>query len=121
MGGDSETTVSELKDLARRFTNERDWEQFHHPKDLAMAIAIEAGELMEPFLWKDGDIGSLRDDPVAMKMVEEELADVLILAMCMANTLELDVSGAYRRKMESNAVKYPVERSRGKADKYDRL
>jgi dCTP diphosphatase len=118
MPDDGDTTIRELRDRAREFTDERDWEQFHNPKDLAMAICVEAAELMEPFLWKNPATDEVRSDDGLMGKVEEELADVLILAMCMANTLDIDVAGACRRKMERNAARYPADRARGKADKY---
>jgi dCTP diphosphatase len=105
MSGDDEVTIQQLKDRARKFTNDRDWEQFHHPKDLAMAISMEAAELMEPFLWKERDVEAVRRDPELMARVEEELADVLILSFCLANTLGIDVGDAYDRKMGQNAQK----------------
>jgi NTP pyrophosphatase (non-canonical NTP hydrolase) len=119
--GDESTTLGELKDMARRFTDERDWEQFHHPKDLAMGICLEAGELMEPFLWKNLDVDEIRADEGLMEKVREELADVLILSLCMANTLGIDVSDAVRGKMALNEKKYPVDKARGRADKYTEL
>ncbi len=120
VSGDEGTTIQELKSMARTFTDERDWEQFHNPKDLATAISLEAGELMELFLWKEvGTDGVIRDGEL-MDRVREELADVLILSMCMANTLNIDVGEAYREKMEENARKYPADQARGRADKYTR-
>ena len=118
MPGDSDTTIQKLRERARAFTDERDWEQFHNPKDLAMAISMEAAELMEPFLWKSPATDEIKADAGLMGKVEEELADVLILAMCMANTLDIDVAGAYERKMEKNAARYPADKARGRADKY---
>jgi NTP pyrophosphatase (non-canonical NTP hydrolase) len=118
MEDDGHTTVAQLKDLARDFANRRDWSQFHNPKDLAVAISIEASELLEPFLWKETGADDVRTDPKLLGKVRDELADVLILSMSMAVALELDVSRLYREKMEKNELKYPVERVRGRSDKY---
>jgi NTP pyrophosphatase (non-canonical NTP hydrolase) len=118
MEGDAKTTVQHLKDMARDFTNRRDWARFHNPKDLAVAISIEASELLEPFLWKDVSSDDVRTDPKMLERVKEELADVLILSMSLANALGLDVSDLYGTKMERNERKYPVERVKGRSDKY---
>jgi dCTP diphosphatase len=106
---DAETPVAALRELVRRFVDERDWNRFHTPKNLAMSLAIEAAELMEHFQWLTpeeslavaGDAGKKHD-------VGEELADVICYALAMANALEIDVSDAVARKMLRNAVKYPA-------------
>jgi NTP pyrophosphatase (non-canonical NTP hydrolase) len=108
---DSTTTVAELRELVRQFVDERSWQKFHTPKNLAMSLAIEAAELMEHFQWLTpeetqavaGDAGKLHD-------VGEELADVLAYSLAMANALNIDVADALRRKMIRNAEKYPVEK-----------
>ena len=113
--GDETTPVSELKQLVRRFVEERDWDQFHTPKDLAMCLAAEAGELLEPFLWKR------EGDPIALDQVREELADVVICAVNLALRLDIDVMAAVDAKIVGNAERYPVALARGRADKHDKL
>lgn len=94
------------------FTEERDWDQFHTPVNLAKSIAIEAGELLECYQWND------EADPLA---VEEELADILNYCFQMASKLGLDPIDIVRKKMKKNAAKYPVEKSKGRSTKYDQL
>ncbi len=117
---DSTTTVADLKDAWRRFVAERDWEQFHSPKNLAMGMAVEVAELMEHFLWIDND-GSrqLVRDPAKLQQVADEMADVAGFLLALSNELGLDLSDAIRAKMARNALKYPVETSRGRFDKPD--
>lgn len=106
-----------IKDLIRdidRFTQERDWDQFHNPKDLAIALSIEASELLEVFLWK-------KPEDASMDKIREELADVINYSFQLASKLNLDVDEIVRAKMARNAEKYPVEKSRGVATKYDEL
>jgi len=114
---DDQTTLQQLKDRMARFVSERDWEQFHTPKNLSMSIAIEAAELMEHFQWltveqsKDLAADALAD-------VGEELADIVIYALSLSNTLGLDLSRTVLDKMEKNIRKYPKDRVRGKSHKY---
>ena len=119
---DSRTPLQELKAQVKAFAEERDWEQFHTPKNLSMAIAAEAAELMEHFLWKDdaGSFGVL-DDPAKGKEIEGELADILIFALEFANIADLDVATVIEEKMRANAVKYPVDKAKGRAEKYTDL
>jgi NTP pyrophosphatase (non-canonical NTP hydrolase) len=118
---DQETTVSQLRDLVRAFVDERDWRQFHTPKNLSMSLAIEAAELMEHFQWLTADESrSLADEPDKLIEVGEELADVLCYALALANELGLDVSQAIRDKMVKNARKYPADEFRGRYGPEDR-
>lgn len=120
---DATTTVGEIKARVLAFARERDWEQFHAPKNLSMALAAEAGELMEHFLW-DTPATSLTkavDDPVRRAKIEEELADVVIYALEFANMTGIDVAAAIQRKMAHNAEKYPVAKAKGRSAKYDEL
>ena len=114
---DSSATVAELREVVRRFVEERDWKQFHSPKNLSMSLAIEAAELMEHFQWIDAaESRRVGDDPAKLAEVRDEMADVLCYLLAIANELEIDVSGALREKMVKNAVKYPAELSRGRYD-----
>ena len=114
---DSSATVAELREVVRRFVEERDWKQFHSPKNLSMSLAIEAAELMEHFQWIDAaESRRVGDDPAKLAEVRDEMADVLCYLLAIANELEIDVSGAMREKMVKNAVKYPAELSRGRYD-----
>ena len=98
----------------RRFRDERDWEQFHDSKNLALALSIEAAELNELFLWKK----DTQVEQVDRDRLREELADVFAYAIMLAGRHGLDVSEIVREKIEVNAQKYPVEKSRGRANKY---
>jgi len=114
---DSKTTLAELRDLIRRFVEERDWRQFHSPKNLSMSLAIEAAELMEHFQWVDiAESRRIGDDPAKLAAAREEIADVLCYLLALANELDLDLSQALRDKMIKNAAKYPAEQSRGRYD-----
>ncbi|RMG61099.1 MAG: nucleotide pyrophosphohydrolase [Bacteroidetes bacterium] len=97
------------------FRDARDWAQFHNPRNLALALSIEAAELNELFLWKTDPAEA---DPARLR---EELADVLAYAFLLAERLDLDVAEIMRAKMALNARKYPVDKARGKATKYDEL
>ncbi len=119
---DTTATVAELKSRVLAFARERDWEQFHAPKNLSMALAAEAGELMEHFLWATPEASqAVAADPVKRAKIAEELADVIIYALEFANATKLDVAASIEAKMAANAKKYPVEKSRGRSDKYTEL
>lgn len=112
---DATTTLAELRELVRRFVDERDWRQFHSPKNLSMSLAIEAAELMEHFQWLSIDESrELAADRTRRAAAGEELADVLCYALALANELELDVATIVRDKMAKNAVKYPADKYRGR-------
>ena len=112
---DQTTTLDELRNEIRHFVLQRDWRQFHSPKNLAMALAIEAAELMEHFQWLDAEASrQLPRDEVKMAEVGEELADVFCYALAMANELQIDLSEVMRAKMVKNIAKYPVDQYRGR-------
>lgn len=114
---DAETTVASLRELVRRFVDERDWRQFHSPKNLSMSLAIEAAELMEHFQWIDtAESRAVGNQPEKLNEVRDELADVLCYALALANELNIDLATAVREKMAKNAVKYPAEQSRGQCE-----
>ena len=100
-------------DRIRKFTEDRDWDQFHSPANLAKSISIEANELLECFQWSD--------DNYDLEQVKEELADVIVYCQDMLDKLGLDVDEIVNSKMEQNGRKYPVEKAIGRADKYDKL
>ena len=114
-----------MEDLVRavlRFRDEREWGQFHNPKDLAISIVLEAAELLEHFQWKrPEEVESLLAEVGSRQQVGEEMADVLILLISLADAVGIDLLEAARAKLAENARKYPVERARGSARKYDQL
>ena len=112
--------VDDLSARLRAFARERDWEQFHAPKNLAMALAVEAAELMEHFQWLT-EKQSSELSPAAKEQVATELADVFIYTVRLADRLGVDLEPAVEAKILANAAKYPVEKSRGSAKKYSQL
>ncbi|GAB4115005.1 MAG: nucleotide pyrophosphohydrolase [Sideroxydans sp.] len=106
--------IDKITDALLRFRDERDWAQFHNPKDLAAALSIEAGELLECYLWKAHGEADL-------EKVREELADVFAFAFLLAEHYRLDVRQAVLDKIAKNALKYPVEKAKGSAKKYTEL
>ena len=112
---DQTTTVTTLREAMARFVGEREWDQFHSPKNLAMALGVEAAELMEHFLWIDNDVSREQmRDPARLEPVADEIADVACLIFALCNALSLDLSETVQRKMAKNVLKYPVEKSRGR-------
>ena len=113
--GDDATSVAQLRDLVRRFVDERHWRQFHSPKNLSMSLAIEAAELMEHFQWLTVEESrAISSDDRRRAEVAEELADVLSYALALANELQIDVSAAMHDKMLKNARKYPADQYRAR-------
>jgi NTP pyrophosphatase (non-canonical NTP hydrolase) len=110
--------LEDLRQRLRDFARERDWDQFHSPKNLAMALGAESGELMELFQWLT-EAQSAQLPPDKLRKVEEEIADVQLYLIRLADKLDIDLIAAARRKIELNARKYPAERVRGSARKYD--
>ena len=106
--------LKELEQLLVHFRDERDWKQFHNPKDLATALSIEAGELLEAFLWKSAEEAKI-------EKVKEELADVLAYAILLGHHYNLDLEQVVREKVLKNGEKYPVEKAKGSATKYNEL
>ena len=112
---DSTTTIADLRQLVADFVAQRDWRQFHAPKNLSMSLAIEAAELMEHFQWISAEQSRrIADDPARLAEVGDEFADVLCYALAMANELGLNLSTAVRGKIAKNERKYPVEQYRGR-------
>lgn len=105
--------MKETMERIKKFRDDRDWKQFHTPSNLAKAISIESGELLEEFLW-DNDNFNLQN-------VKEELADVMIYCIHMANALDVNIEDIINMKMDKNEMKYPVEKAKGKSSKYTEL
>lgn len=108
------TDIKEIIEELQRFRNERDWEQFHNPKDLALAINVEAGELLELFLWKNASDANV-------EKVKEELADIFSFAFLLADKYNFDVKQIILEKIKLNDVKYPIDKAKGTAKKYNEL
>jgi NTP pyrophosphatase (non-canonical NTP hydrolase) len=106
--------MEEILDALKKFRDERDWNQFHNPKDLALAINIEAGELLELFLWKNPQEANA-------SKVAEELADVFAYCFLLADKYELDVKSIILNKIKTNSKNYPVDKAKGTAKKYNEL
>ncbi len=121
--GEKKTSMSELKELTDKileFRNARDWKQFHTPKDLAIGLTLEAGEVAEHFLWKNKEELQQHIENHSEE-IGDELADVLYFLLLMANDFNIDLFQAAQRKIEKTAKKYPVEKAKGKHTKYTDL
>lgn len=117
---DKNVPIGDLKRRVAKFSKDRDWEQFHAPKNLSMAIAAEAGELMEHFLWDDA-IASRALSREKKGKVAAELADIFLFALQFANVAKIDVTKAALEKLAVNSEKYPVSKARGRSQKYTEL
>lgn len=117
---DSTTTLKELKAKMAAFVKERDWEQFHSPKNLSMSISIEAAELMEKFQWCDNQAAkdALADD---FQEVKHEIADIICYLLSFCNLYDIDISDAVTEKLKLNAIKYPAEKVHGSYKKAEIL
>jgi NTP pyrophosphatase (non-canonical NTP hydrolase) len=119
---DHSTTIQELAQEVIRFRDARGWKQFHDPKNLAVGMAIECAELQELFLWRDaGEVQDLLGTTEGVERVTEELADVFVFLLYLADACSVDLSEAVRRKLKINERKYPVEKSHGSHRKYNEL
>jgi dCTP diphosphatase len=117
---DAKTTIQDLKDAMAKFVTAREWDQFHSPKNLSMAVAAEAAELMELFLWQDSKesrktIEKKRDE------VEQEVADIIMVTLAFANQTGIDIATVVKRKIKLTAKKYPISKVKGRAVKYTEL
>ena len=115
-------SLSRLQAEAITFRDAREWAQFHRPKDLVLGLMAEAGELAEVLLWKpEAELEGLRQDKALRSRLGEEMADILIYLLYLAEESGLDLAAVLRAKLEVNAAKYPVEKARGSALKYTEL
>lgn len=114
--------VEDLKQMVRKFSEERDWDQFHNPKDLAIGIVTEASELLEMFRFKtEAEVEALLNQESSAKRVRDELVDVLYFALRLAQKYDIDVSSSLEEKLRENSKKYPVDRAKGSNKKYTEL
>lgn len=110
--------LDKIKKTLRKFTEERDWEQFHTPKNLATALSVEASELLEIFQWSnDGGLNEI-NDPKKRKEIEKEIADIFNYLVKLVDILDMDLEKAALEKIKENAEKYPAEESKGRSVKY---
>lgn len=117
---DTQTTIQDLKEVMRLFVTELDWDQFHNPKNLSMALSAEAAELMELFLWSESS-QSFKVAEEKKQEVSDELSDIVMYAIAFCNATGIDLSSAIKSKMEQNRKKYPLEKSKGNSQKYTEL
>lgn len=119
---DEKTTISQIIKELDAFSKERNWKKYHTPKDVAISISIEAGELLEIFQWlTDDEIINVLEDKKKVHEIESELADVFAYAFTLANRLNIDVSKAILDKINENEKKYPVDKTKGKYRKYSEI
>ena len=116
----SDDPLGELRQLVRNFINERNWKQYHTPKNLAMSIAIESAEILELFQWYTNEEASLKvkNDPNLKLALEDELADVLIYCLSMSNTCEIDLVEVIKKKLKTNEVRFPIDVVSGRLGPY---
>lgn len=117
---DRTTTLQDLKKTAKEFRDERDWEQFHTPKNLSMYISIEAAELMEKFVWLSTE-ASFQELETNRQEIENEMADVLICLVHFCNAANIDMSSVFMKKLQEIKKKYPIKKSKGISTKYNKL
>ena len=113
--------IKKIQKKLREFADERDWEQFHDPKNLSMALSVEVAELVEIFQWsKSGGLDEI-NDPKKRKEIEREIADIFNYLVKLVDLLDMDLERASLDKIEENSKKYPVKSSKGKSEKYNKL
>ena len=119
---DSDTTLSEAKQMISQFVEERDWLQYHDPKNLVMAMMSEVGELADQFRWvSNTESRALAISPEHAEEVSDELADIMMFAIEFASVCDIDIASAIITKLKKNAERYPIEKAKGSCKKYDRL
>lgn len=112
---DEKSTIADLKNLLKTFVTDRDWDQFHSPKNLSMSLAIEVAELMEHFQWLTVEASrEIVHDPAHRENISDELADCLSYILALANTANIDLAAALQSKMKKNEQKYPADKARGR-------
>jgi len=120
MQKNNQITLNDLQILIRQFCDDRDWDQFHNPKDLSISLALEAAEVMEHFQWKNKDEMAIHSTE-NKGAIAEELADVFYWVLLLSNKLDIDLVDAFQDKMKKNEQKYPVDKAKGSHKKYTEL
>jgi len=116
---DKTTTFAQLKEEFEKFVTERDWAKYHHPKEVAISLVLEAAELLEIFQWEEKqEIPKIKSDNRTMQRIKEEISDIILYCISIANRLDIDISTAIREKLELNKKKYPADVVKGKSTKY---
>ncbi|MFA5480474.1 MAG: nucleotide pyrophosphohydrolase [Candidatus Muiribacteriota bacterium] len=119
---DNKTTIEDLKKFIDVFVEERNWKQFHTPKNLSMSISIEAAELMENFQWlESAKSHDIVNDKANFENVKDEISDIVVYCINLANVLNIDLAESIEHKMKKNRKKYPVEKAKGSSRKYNQL
>ena len=113
--------IENLKSILKEFSKDRDWEQFHNPKNLATALSVEASELLEIFQWSNDGGLNVINDPATKKEIEKEIADIFNYLVKLVDLLDMDLEKVALNKIKENALKYPIEKSKGRAVKYKNL
>ena len=122
MVSDKTTRINELREKVKQFIESRDWTKYHNPKDVIISITIEAAELLELFQWvKESEIDKIIKNPQKFNKIEDELADVLIYCISLANALDIDISNIIINKIAKNISKYPVDKVKGNYKKYTEI
>ena len=121
IGSNMSNGLNKIINMIDDFSNQRDWSQFHSPKNLAVSISIEANELLECFQWTDLSVKAVNDDAELRQKIQDELADVLIYALRSCSVLGFDPLEVINKKLRVNEQKYPVHLSKGTSSKYDKL
>ena len=116
----TDTSLADLQKMIRKFCDDRDWDQFHNPKDLSISLALEAAEVMEHFQWKNAEEMAAHVKNMKTE-VGEELADVFYWVLLLANKMDIDLVETFKKKMDKNEAKYPVEKAKGSHKKYTEL
>lgn len=119
---DNKTNINELKAQVKKFCDDRDWDQFHNAKELAIAMNIESSELLEHFRWKNPEeVAALLKNPQKKEEIQDEMADVLYFLLRIAQMNDIDLSDALENKLHKNNQKYPVEKFKGSHKKYNEI
>ncbi len=122
MQSDPTTSIGVLKERVKSFCEARDWDQYHNAKDLAIGVSTEAGELLDLFRFKSpGEVEVMFHNALEREDIEDELSDVLFFVLRLGQKYDIDLARAFERKMEKNALKYPVEKTRGSNKKYNKF
>ena len=122
LGSDSETTIRQLKQTVKEYCEERDWDQYHNPKDLAIGVITEAAELLEHFRFKsEKEMDKMLADQKKKGEISDEISDVLMFIIRFAQKYDIDIAESFQRKMDQNIKKYPIDKAKGSNKKYDEL